>query len=110
LKAERIRQDKGISLRKKEDPPGKQESRSGSDPTHNQKRAKRKKKAVKIDLYRAWCKACGICVAFCPAHVFVQEEDGYPRVAHPEACTACGRCEMHCPDFAITLREKKNQQ
>lgn len=80
---------------------------SGSGPAPGQKAPKRKRKEVRIDIYRAWCKACGICVAFCPAQVFTQEEEGYPQVAHPEACIGCGWCEIHCPDFAITVREKR---
>ena len=59
-----------------------------------------------VFIYTDWCKACGICVAFCPGHVFSRDNDGYPRVTHPEACIGCGWCEIDCPDFAITVREK----
>lgn len=76
----------------------------------DQKKPKRKKSAVRIDIYKAWCKACGICVAFCPVQVFTKDEEGYPRVAHPEACIDCGWCEIHCPDFAITVQEKKTRE
>jgi 2-oxoglutarate ferredoxin oxidoreductase subunit delta len=71
-----------------------------------EKRPKEKKKEFRIDIYRAWCKACGICIAFCPAQVFTRGEEGYPQVSHPEACTGCGWCEIRCPDFAITVQEK----
>jgi 2-oxoglutarate ferredoxin oxidoreductase subunit delta len=87
-----------------------QDLSSGSIPAPDQQKSRRKKREVRIDIYRAWCKACGICVAFCPAHVLTEGEDGYPRVAHPEACTGCGWCEIHCPDFAITVREKKSRK
>jgi 2-oxoglutarate ferredoxin oxidoreductase subunit delta len=83
---------------------------SGSDIPSDQKVAKRKRKDVTIDIYRAWCKACGICVAFCPVHVFTRVEEGYPEVAHPEACIGCEWCEIHCPDFAITVREKRGRK
>jgi 2-oxoglutarate ferredoxin oxidoreductase subunit delta len=76
----------------------------------DQKKSKRKEREFRIEIYKAWCKACGICVTFCPAHVFTKEEQGYPQVAHPEACIGCGWCEIHCPDFAITVREKKPEE
>ena len=69
----------------------------------------KRKKDVRIDIYKAWCKACGICVAFCPSHVFSTDEQGFPQVAHPEACINCGWCEMHCPDFAISVQEKRSR-
>ena len=83
-------------------------TRYGSEtPAHSPKKVRKKKKGYEIDIYRAWCKACGICVAFCPAKVLDRGEDGYPEVVDPEACIGCGWCEIHCPDFAITVHEKK---
>lgn len=54
-------------------------------------------------VYKRWCKGCGICVAFCPEHVFALGEDGRAEVVNPEACTGCQICDRLCPDFAITL-------
>ncbi|MGC8874088.1 MAG: 4Fe-4S dicluster domain-containing protein [Chloroflexia bacterium] len=54
-------------------------------------------------VYKRWCKGCGICVAFCPQHVFALGEDGRAEVVNPEACTNCQICDRLCPDFAITL-------
>ncbi len=54
-------------------------------------------------VYKRWCKGCGICVAFCPEHVFVLGSDGRAEVVNPEACTNCQLCDRLCPDFAITL-------
>lgn len=54
-------------------------------------------------IYKRWCKGCGICVAFCPEHVFALGEDGRAEVVKPEACTGCQICDRLCPDFAITL-------
>jgi len=64
----------------------------------------------RIVVYRHWCKACGICVAFCPAKALESAPDGYPRLARPEACTDCGLCEIRCPDFAITNRPLKERK
>ena len=66
---------------------------------------KRKAGEYGIDIFMAWCKSCGICVAFCPGKCLDQNEEGSPFVARPDLCTGCGWCEIHCPDFAISLRE-----
>lgn len=68
---------------------------------------KKTKEPPKIDIYKAWCKGCGLCVAFCRAGVLDRDEAGYPYVKAPEKCLNCGWCEMHCPDFAITVQSKK---
>lgn len=60
----------------------------------------------KVSLYAAWCKRCGICVAFCPTGALEEDEWGNPRFAHPEKCTACHLCEKLCPDFAVTVEGK----
>ncbi|NIO06050.1 MAG: 2-ketoglutarate oxidoreductase subunit delta [Proteobacteria bacterium] len=72
-------------------------------------RPKRKDREFEIDIYKAWCKACGICVAFCPTHVLAQGDEGYPEVSNRKACIGCEWCEIHCPDFAITVREKRTR-
>ncbi len=75
---------------------------------------KKKKEVPRIDIYRAWCKACGICVAFCPTGVLEMDEAGYPFVKEIGKCINCGWCEIRCPDFAITVRpglkEKKRAE
>ena len=62
-------------------------------------------KEYDIDIYRAWCKQCGLCAAFCPRECLAIDEEGAPVVVKPERCTGCGWCELHCPDFAISVRE-----
>jgi 2-oxoglutarate ferredoxin oxidoreductase subunit delta len=58
-------------------------------------------------LFRDWCKACGICSAFCPRHVIERDDAGKPVFAHPCRCIGCRFCEFHCPDFAITIAEEQ---
>ena len=67
---------------------------------------KTKKEEPKIDIYRAWCKSCGICVAFCPTGALAKDEAGNPYVEDIDKCINCGWCEIRCPDFAITVEKK----
>lgn len=73
---------------------------------HSSLAGKEDHKEYAIDIYRAWCKACGICVAFCPRECLGLNENGAPVVLKPERCTGCGWCELHCPDFAISVHER----
>ena len=57
----------------------------------------------KVEIYRGWCKKCGICIAFCPKKALEEDEASYPFIKDPDKCTACGWCEMRCPDFAIVV-------
>lgn len=63
-----------------------------------------------VEIYKGWCKKCGICVAFCPRDVLDIGEDGYPLVKDPERCTECDLCEMMCPDFAIVVSKDEEEQ
>lgn len=58
-----------------------------------------------INIYRDWCKSCGICAAFCPRQCLSLDAEGAPVVDKAERCTGCRWCELHCPDFAICVRE-----
>jgi 2-oxoglutarate ferredoxin oxidoreductase subunit delta len=64
----------------------------------------------RIDIYRDWCKSCGICAAFCPRQCLSLDAAGSPVVNQPERCTGCRWCELHCPDFAICVREAVAEQ
>ena len=58
-----------------------------------------------INIYRDWCKSCGICAAFCPRQCLSLDAEGGPVVDNSQRCTGCRWCELHCPDFAIAVRE-----
>jgi 2-oxoglutarate ferredoxin oxidoreductase subunit delta len=64
------------------------------------------KKAFEIDIFRGWCKSCGICAAFCPRECIGQDENGSPVVIDANRCSGCGWCELHCPDFAVSVRPR----
>ncbi|MCX7920189.1 MAG: 4Fe-4S binding protein [bacterium] len=67
-----------------------------------------KKKKYSITLNYDWCKACGICIAFCPTKVYDTENlTGKPIIARPADCIGCMLCELRCPDFAIEVDEIK---
>ncbi len=57
----------------------------------------------RVEIYRGWCKKCGICIAFCPPQILEEDEASYPVVKNPEKCTGCKWCEIRCPDFAIVV-------
>ena len=57
----------------------------------------------RVEVYKGWCKKCGICIAFCPQQVLEADDSGCPVVKHPEKCTGCLLCELRCPDFAIVV-------
>ncbi|MCL4502345.1 MAG: 4Fe-4S ferredoxin [Deltaproteobacteria bacterium] len=59
----------------------------------------------KIDIFRDWCKSCGICAAFCPRQCLGLDENGAPVIKDAKRCTGCRWCELHCPDFAICVTE-----
>ena len=83
----------------------------GTEEIAPDKQPKPKRRAVrKIDIFKAWCKACGICVAFCPREVLAIDEEGYPFVKDLDACTGCGWCEIRCPDFAITVETRSKRK
>lgn len=63
----------------------------------------RARRRGRVTVFDNWCKGCGLCVAFCPQHVFDSKADGHIVVAHEERCTACLWCYEHCPDFAIVV-------
>lgn len=64
-----------------------------------------KKPAPKIEIYKSWCKNCGICTTFCPKKALQKDAEGIPFLADPEACIGCRLCELRCPDFAISVKE-----
>ena len=63
------------------------------------------KKKFDITVDRKLCKACGICVAFCPVSVFSRDHDDKAVVTSPEKCTGCRQCELLCPDYCVRVEE-----
>ena len=69
-----------------------------------------KKEKHVIEVYKSWCKKCGICVAFCPAGVLAEDETGAPYAKEPDKCTGCQLCALRCPDFAINVTSPKKKE
>ena len=63
----------------------------------------------RVEIYKGWCKKCGICVAFCPHGILEMGEDGYPVVKDSKKCKECGLCEIRCPDFAIVVSKGEEE-
>jgi 2-oxoglutarate ferredoxin oxidoreductase subunit delta len=63
------------------------------------------KKKYKLKLNEKWCKGCGICVGFCPAHILSIGLNGKLKIEDDEKCLGCGQCQLRCPDFAIEVEE-----
>lgn len=72
-------------------------------------RKKPKKTRYQQEIYRDWCKQCGICASFCPKGVVKLNEAGEPTVVEPDKCSGCRVCELRCPDFAISIKEKEKE-
>ncbi len=66
-----------------------------------------KEKKSPVTVFKAWCKGCGICIAFCPQGVLDFDENGKSEPVHPEKCIQCMQCELRCPDFAITVNKEE---
>jgi len=73
------------------------------------KKQKLERKGVRLftqTVFYDWCKACGICIAFCPKEVYSPNQEGKPIINQADACIGCLFCELHCPDFAITITDR----
>jgi 2-oxoglutarate ferredoxin oxidoreductase subunit delta len=66
----------------------------------------KKKKFYDVSFFHAWCKTCGLCVAFCPKKIITADKTGKPEILDTDKCNGCRFCEIHCPDFAITVEER----
>jgi 2-oxoglutarate ferredoxin oxidoreductase subunit delta len=73
--------------------------------TRGARKPEKQKKSYRPFIIQAWCKKCGICVAFCPKQVY-RCDDKCVHVERPEECIGCRFCEMHCPDLAIAVKER----
>jgi len=61
-----------------------------------------------LEINKAWCKGCGICVAFCPKKV-LEMQHGKIAVANPDSCILCNICGGLCPDYAIWIEESETE-
>ncbi len=64
-------------------------------------------KKHEVIINRAWCKGCGLCINICPKKVLGFNEQRKAQVERIEDCIGCRQCENTCPDFAVTVKEGK---
>jgi 2-oxoglutarate ferredoxin oxidoreductase subunit delta len=66
----------------------------------------------KIFIEKEYCKACKICIEFCPVNILYLSDSvnskGYNivEVKDESKCILCYNCERYCPEFAIRLEDK----
>ncbi|NIM04037.1 MAG: 4Fe-4S dicluster domain-containing protein [Armatimonadetes bacterium] len=59
------------------------------------------------------CKACELCIHFCPQENLALSESINARGFHPvrmldeEKCNGCGNCALMCPDVCIRVFRKR---
>jgi 2-oxoglutarate ferredoxin oxidoreductase subunit delta len=63
-----------------------------------------------IQIFKQYCKGCGICVEFCPKNVLALGKDLKVEVVNVEACNGDRLCEYRCPDFAIFVNKPKTKK
>lgn len=66
----------------------------------------KEKKLFDVVFFQKWCKACGLCSAFCTKKIIKPDKLGFPYIEKVDSCIGCRFCEIHCPDFAITVEER----
>ena len=57
---------------------------------------------VTLQLDKAKCNGCGMCVTVCPHAVFVMEKHK-TRIVDLDACMECGACARNCPTEALLV-------
>jgi 2-oxoglutarate ferredoxin oxidoreductase subunit delta len=67
----------------------------------------------KVSFFVEECKACGLCIHFCPKDVLGLDMEqinaqGYHPVTDllPDSCTGCGICALMCPDLVIEVERE----
>ncbi len=65
----------------------------------------KEKRIFRIEIDPRLCKACVICVDFCPTDVLMINGNTV-AVKNLDACNGCQLCDNRCPDFAIQVFEE----
>ncbi|KUG04681.1 putative 2-oxoglutarate oxidoreductase, delta subunit [hydrocarbon metagenome] len=67
----------------------------------------------RVKFFTDRCKACGLCIEFCPKDVLGFDEHtintlGYHPIKDlkPELCTGCAICGVVCPDLVIEVERE----
>jgi len=68
--------------------------------------------SYEVKINKDACKACGLCIFYCPAKYLVFSSQLNKRgvrfaLCNPKAkCAGCGFCFLICPDCCIEIYEK----
>ncbi len=55
-----------------------------------------------IELDRAKCNGCQMCMTVCPHPVFASSNRAV-EIVEPDRCIECGACVMNCPEGALSV-------
>ncbi len=74
-----------------------------------------RKQALRLPHVKAWvsprrCSACEMCVAACPYHARVKDDDLGYVVVREALCQGCGVCTTVCPNNAVKLISYQENQ
>lgn len=67
------------------------------------------KRKYNVKLDSNMCKACGICIEFCPTGVLGPDIEGKAVIINMDDCTGCLFCEKHCPDFCLEVEAREDE-
>lgn len=63
-----------------------------------------------VEINKAACTGCGICVETCPTDVLRLDEQGMAYPAYEVDCQGCFICQWDCAYEAIRVRIRSNQE
>lgn len=75
------------------------------------KTKKKKKKKFRVIHNHELCKACGLCMAYCPVGGIEADILGKAQFIEDKRddCIGCKRCVWFCPDFANWVEEVEDE-
>ncbi len=65
----------------------------------------------RLTIHEDRCKACGLCVEFCPKDCLALSDKFNPQGYHPvelvnpDECTGCAICAKMCPDVVFKVEK-----